>query len=87
MVEDLSSSYHKQVKTIGGLSAATRATHWFPRLFWLTLSILISAICMYSMLDAWNDFARHDVITQTSVGYSLFLNRPIKLNFLEIFAV
>lgn len=59
--------FRTQVQTIAGFSTAARERHWFPRLFWITLSLTVSAVCIYDMMLAWEQFIAHGTIVQVGV--------------------
>lgn len=64
---EISQLFWKEVKTVAGFNTAAREKHWVPRSFWLTLSSIVSAVCIYNMINAWEIFIQH----RTNVGIAV----------------
>lgn len=68
---ELQALFRQHVLTIAGFYNAARAKHLVPRLFWITLSIAVSAVCAYNMFDAWEVFEKHRTIVKVTVRIAI----------------
>lgn len=68
-----------QLPTVAGLSLAAKYNHWFPRVFWIVVSSIGSAACLYCMSAAWSLYQLHDTNVKISVkavhNYYLIYNK------------
>lgn len=65
---EIEALYRQYVISVAGFTSAARAKHWVPKVFWTILSLIVSVVCIYTMLDAWNRFNEHETIVKITVS-------------------
>lgn len=72
--DELRDLFVEEAETISGFYTAARARHWVPTLLWTVLSLIISAACIYGMLDAWWVYNENHTIVDVSVRKRIIRN-------------
>lgn len=66
-VTEIRNLFQNEARSVAGFYFAARAKHWIPTLFWTLLSLVVSAACIFGMLNAWEQYVKHNTIVDVSV--------------------